>query len=272
MYPETFEVEHLFKKLVLILLAFALPLIGGCAWESTIDDTPGEKRISFRVTFNGTISSGVKYYLAMNFTSSSRTLVAPEPVLMGDDRGVNWEYYFLYDGSPSNVAGSLFQGDGGDDDPDDDLPNDRIYLQPVEMTFNANDEFYDAVVQSVQVDGESRTQNSLVVTFRLKDLLDKVGYSDSRKIKFNILTTSNYVDSRYDEEEDPEVIVFDWLDDDGFEINFPTIDFAARMNEDYIAVNEDEFDLEDSNDPDSYPFGITDSQDLVSWEVLIEEF
>ena len=117
------------RKTYTILLILLLPLFVGCAWENLPEGGVEDRFIvKFIMRMNGAMRENLFYYIVFNLSGVPGNY--PQSNFEGDDRGENWNIYYMY-GKPPNRPLDLYRGFGGTfkgENLIDRKPEERLFL------------------------------------------------------------------------------------------------------------------------------------------------
>ena len=247
---------------MLITISLLLLIVTGCAWEN-VDETEGKQYPIWEVkmVMEGSINQNLYYIIMFNFSGDEN--LQPFPEIDGEDRGRNWDVYYMY-GKPGDrpeVAPEplgFYKGEGGIDaeqalpivtdpkkrrkDPTKPVPDENPLDILPEKFNNTILEFLDAKITSSPIEsgGAAVPNNTLYLRFNWNGFAE---FPFPPKVNMNMMVSSLGVDKlSFDPNWDIEVVIWDSFWDNGKHgVTLPLTEFQEFIEEEYPVEVIDEY-------------------------------
>ena len=247
---------------LLISISLLLFILTGCAWENVDESETAQYPIwEVRMVMEGSLNANLYYIIAFNF-SGDETLM-PFPEIDGEDRGRNWDVYYMY-GKPGDrpeVATKplgFYKGIGSlskenalpivtspkkrRQDPTKPVSDENpLDILPIEFDSRVL-EFLNAGIMSSPIEegGASVPNNTVYIRFNWK------GFSEfpfPPKVNMNMMVSSLGVDKlSFDPNWDIDVVIWDSFWDNGkIGVTLPITEHQEFTEKDYPVEVQDEY-------------------------------
>ncbi len=194
----------------------------GCAWENIPEEgeTP-ELRLRITMEVQGQIDPNLFYFIVVNFQSVegwnfSGTKGFPQPDFEGDERGLNWDVYYMY-GNPRLTGNDFYRGIGGT------TPSgvSRFNFRP-----SPSSDLFEYVPSSIPSQGNIPSGNQI----RLDLDFGKVDPKTLGTVNLNMMVASLPFDRTDNPDDQYDALVYDSFLDGGVSLSFSsgTTDFNEQ--------------------------------------------